>query len=139
MKKLLAFASIFWFLAIPVPSIAGEREKDSMAHAMGNLFPYIGIPYSNLDAKEKRQFKKSLIRELDSIRKVGTGVAENVAPVVVVVAPAAKKGAGAAASGAVGAVGGAMGGYFGCEASRTCSEGFHDLGQLINADSWFNW
>ena len=131
MKKFLAFVSIFSLSAIPGPSYAGPLQKEAIGNFMDGVMPYIHIAYDQLDAQEKRRFKRSLIRNLNSLESIkpqSTGIAQ-------FAGPAAAVGAGAAVV-AVGVQ---------CMEGENCSQALHDAGQWINLDALdvdpnpFNW
>ena len=77
MKKALAIAGILALSIIPTPSFSGEVEQKEMMSVTEQLLPQIGEKYKNLDIKEKKAYKQSLIEYLETVQKTGaTGVGE---------------------------------------------------------------
>ena len=78
LKKALAIAGILALSIIPTPSFSGEVEQKEMMSVTEQLLPQIGEKYKNLDIKEKKAYKESLINYLEDVQKTGaTGVGES--------------------------------------------------------------
>ena len=77
MKKILGFAGAIALSIIPTPGFSGEVEQKEMISVTEQLLPQIGEKYKNLDIKEKKAYKESLINYLENVQKTGaTGVGE---------------------------------------------------------------
>ena len=77
MKKILGFAGAIALSIIPTPSFSGEVEQKEMMSVTEQLLPQIGEKYKNLDIKEKKAYKKDLLKYLKKVEKLEpTGVGE---------------------------------------------------------------
>ena len=77
MKKILGLAGAIALSIIPTPSFSGEVEQKEMMSVTEQLLPQIGEKYKNLNKKEKKAYKQSLIEYLETVQKTGaTGVGE---------------------------------------------------------------
>ena len=77
MKKALAIAGILALSIIPSPTFSGEVEQKEMMSVTEQLLPQIGEKYKNLNKKEKKAYKKQLLKYLENVPKTGiTGVGE---------------------------------------------------------------
>ena len=77
MNKVFAFAGAIALSIIPTPTFSGEVEQKEMMSVTEQLLPQIGEKYNNLDIKEKKAYKESLINYLEDVQKTGaTGVGE---------------------------------------------------------------
>ena len=77
MKKAFSIAGILALSIIPTPSFSGEVEQKEIMSVTEQLLPQIGEKYKNLDIKEKKAYKQSLIEYLDNVQKKGvTGVSD---------------------------------------------------------------
>ena len=78
MKKILGFAGAIALLIIPTPSFSGDGEKEKIMSVTEQLLPYIGEQYKNLDKKEKKAYRQSILKYLGNVQKTGsTGVSES--------------------------------------------------------------
>ena len=81
MKKILGLAGAIAFSIIPTPSFSGEVEQKEMMSVTEQLLPQIGEKYKNLNKKEKKTYKKNLLKYLKKVQKTGaTGVGEGWRP-----------------------------------------------------------
>ena len=77
MKKILGFAGAIALSIIPTPSFSGEVEQKEMMSVTEQLLPQIGEKYKNLNKKEKKTYKKNLLKYLKKVEKLEpTGVGE---------------------------------------------------------------
>ena len=77
MKKILGLAGAIALSIIATPSFSGEVEQKEMMSVTEQLLPQIGEKYKNLDIKEKKAYKQSLIEYLETVQKTdATGVGE---------------------------------------------------------------
>ncbi len=77
MKKALAIAGILALSIIPTPSFSGEVEQQEMMSVTEQLLPQIGEKYYYLNKKEKKTYKKNLLKYLKKVEKLEpTGVGE---------------------------------------------------------------
>ena len=77
MNKVFALAGAIALSIIPTPSFSGEVEQKEIMSVTEQLLPQIGEKYNNLDIKEKKAYKESLINYLENVQKTGaTGVGE---------------------------------------------------------------
>ena len=77
MNKVFAIAGAIALSIIPIPTFSGEVEQQEMSSVTKLLLPQIGEKYNNLDIKEKKEYKQSLIEYLETVQKTGaTGVSE---------------------------------------------------------------
>ena len=79
MKKILGFAGAIALSIIPTPSFSGEVEQKEMMSVTEQLLPQIGEKYYYLNKKEKKAYKKDLLKYLKKVEKLEpTGVGENI-------------------------------------------------------------
>ena len=77
MKKILGFAGAIALSIIATPSFSGELEQKEMMSVTEQLLPQIGEKYKNLNKKEKKTYKKNLLKYLKKVEKLEpTGVGE---------------------------------------------------------------
>ena len=77
LKKALAIAGILALSIIPTPSFSGEVEQKEMMSVTEQLLPQIGEKYYYLNKKEKKAYKKNLLKYLKKVEKLEpTGVGE---------------------------------------------------------------
>ena len=77
MKKILGLAGAIALSIIPTPSFSGEVEQKEMMSVTEQLLPQIGEKYKNLNKKEKKAYKKNLLKYLKKVEKLEpTGVGE---------------------------------------------------------------
>ena len=77
MKKILGFAGAIALSIIPTPSFSGEVEQKEMMSVTEQLLPQIGEKYYYLNKKEKKAYKKTLLKYLKKVEKLEpTGVGE---------------------------------------------------------------
>ena len=77
MKKILGFAGAIALSIIPTPGFSGEVEQKEMMSVTEQLLPQIGEKYKNLNKKEKKAYKKKLLKYLKKVEKTeATGVGE---------------------------------------------------------------
>ena len=77
MKKILGFAGAIALSIIPTPSFSGEVEQKEMMSVTEQLLPQIGEKYYYLNKKEKKTYKKNLLKYLKKVEKLEpTGVGE---------------------------------------------------------------
>ena len=78
MKKILGFASAIALSITPTPSFSGDVEKQKIMSVTEQLLPQIGEQYKNLDKKEKKVYRQSILKYLGNVQKTGsTGVSES--------------------------------------------------------------
>ena len=77
MKKILGLAGAIALSIIPTPSFSGEVEQKEMMSVTEQLLPQIGEKYYYLNKKEKKAYKKNLLKYLKKVEKLEpTGVGE---------------------------------------------------------------
>ena len=77
MKKILGLAGAIALSIIPTPSFSGEVEQKEMMSVTEQLLPQIGEKYYYLNKKEKKAYKKNLLKYLKKVEKIEpTGVGE---------------------------------------------------------------
>ncbi len=77
MNKVFALAGAIALSIIPTPTFSGEVEQKEVMSVTEQLLPQIGEKYNNLDIKEKKAYKQSLIEYLDNVHYKGvTGVSD---------------------------------------------------------------
>ena len=77
MKKILVFAGAIALSIIPTPGFSGEVEQKEMMSVSEKLLPQIGEKYYYLNKKEKKAYKKNLLKYLKKVEKLEpTGVGE---------------------------------------------------------------
>ena len=77
MNKVFAIAGAIALSIIPTPTFSGEVEQQEMSSVTKLLLPQIGEKFKNLDIKEKKAYKESLINYLEEVQKTGaTGVGD---------------------------------------------------------------
>ena len=77
MNIVFAIAGAISLSIIPIPTFSGEVEQKEMSSVTKLLLPQIGEKYKNLNKKEKKAYKKNLLKYLKKVEKTGaTGVGE---------------------------------------------------------------
>ena len=81
MKKILGFAGAIALSIIPTPSFSGEVEQQEMMSVTEQLLPQIGEKYYYLNKKEKKAYRKNLLKYLKKVEKTeATGLGESFGP-----------------------------------------------------------
>ena len=80
-NKVFILAGAIALSIIPTPSFSGEVEQKEMMSVTEQLLPQIGEKYYYLNKKEKKAYKKNLLKYLKKVEKTGaTGVGEGFNP-----------------------------------------------------------